>query len=47
MTVALLAFISGVIEQPAFVGLILMSLLTTIIAPLLLRNWLYRNKTEA
>ncbi len=45
MTVALLAFLSGVIEQPAFVALIVMSLLTTIIAPLLLRNWLYR-KTE-
>lgn len=44
MTVALLAFLGGIIEQPAFVALIVMSLLTTIIAPLLLRNWLYRNE---
>jgi len=42
MTIALLAFLGGIIEQPAFVALIVMSLLTTIIAPLLLRNWLYR-----
>jgi Kef-type K+ transport system membrane component KefB len=45
MTIALLAFLDGVIEQPAFVALIVMSLLTTIIAPLLLRNWLYRNES--
>ncbi|NWF35466.1 cation:proton antiporter [Mariprofundus sp. KV] len=42
MVVALLALQGGVIAQPAYVAIVLMSLLTTLIVPLLLRNWLYR-----
>ena len=44
MVVALLALQGGVIAQPAYVAIVLMSLLTTLIVPLLLRNWLYRAK---
>ena len=42
MVIALLALNRGVIEQPAYVGLVLMSLVTTLVVPVLLRNWLYR-----
>lgn len=42
MTIALLAFIQGVIQQQVFISIILMSLLTTIAAPLLLRNFLMK-----
>ncbi len=42
MVIALLALDRGVIEQPAYVALVLMSLITTLIVPILLRNWLYR-----
>ena len=43
MVVALLALNQGMIEQPAYVALVPMSLLTTISVPLVLRNWLYRH----
>ncbi len=43
MVVALLALNQGMIEQPDYVALVLMSLLTTISVPLVLRNWLYRH----
>jgi Kef-type K+ transport system membrane component KefB len=42
MVIALLALNRGIIEQPAYVALVLMSLVTTLVVPLLLRNWLYR-----
>jgi len=42
MVIALLALNRGIIEQPAYVALVLMSLVTTLIVPILLRNWLYR-----
>lgn len=42
MVIALLALNRGIIEQPAYVALVLMSLGTTLIVPILLRNWLYR-----
>ena len=42
MVIALLALNRGVIEQPAYVALVLMSLITTLVVPILLRNWLYR-----
>ena len=38
MIVALLALNQGIIQQPAYVALVLMALLTTIITPLALRN---------
>lgn len=41
MVIALLALNRGVIEQPAYVALVLMSLITTLVVPILLRNWLY------
>jgi Kef-type K+ transport system membrane component KefB len=42
MIIALIGLDSGLITQDIFVSIILMSLLTTIITPLVLRNWLYR-----
>lgn len=44
MIVALLALNQGIIEQPAYVSLVIMSLVTTLIVPLVLRNWLYRGE---
>jgi Kef-type K+ transport system membrane component KefB len=44
MVIALLALNRGIIEQPAYVAMVLMSLLTTLVVPILLRNWLYRNQ---
>ncbi|MBY4676092.1 cation:proton antiporter [Marinobacterium arenosum] len=42
MVVALLALNQGVIDQPTYVALVMMSLLTTLAVPLVLRNWLCR-----
>lgn len=42
MIVALLALNQGVIEQAGYVSLVIMSLVTTLIVPLVLRNWLFR-----
>lgn len=44
MIVALIGLDEGIIGQDLYVSIILMSLLTTIVPPLLLRNWLYRIK---
>lgn len=44
MIIALLALNEGIIEQPSFVGLVLMSLLTTLVVPIVLKNWLYRGE---
>lgn len=41
MVVALLALNSGAIEQAAYIAIVLMSLLTAVFAPLVLRNWIY------
>ncbi len=41
MIVALLGLNAGLIQQDIYVSLVLMSLLTTIITPIVLRNWLY------
>ena len=43
MIVALIGLTKGVINQDVYVTLVLMSLLTTIVTPIVLRNWLYRN----
>ena len=45
MIVALLALNQGVIQQSGYVTLVIMSLVTTLIVPLVLRNWLYRIRT--
>ena len=42
LIVALLALNQGVIGQAGYVSLVTMSLVTTLIVPLVLRNWLYR-----
>src|SRR3989338_2477412 len=41
MIVALIGLNAGLIKQDIYVSLFLMSLLTTIVTPLVLRNWLY------
>lgn len=45
MVVALLTLNSGAIEQTAYIAIVLMSLLTAVFTPLVLRNWIYRNPT--
>lgn len=42
MIVALLGLNQGLIDQPIYVTLVLMSLLTTVVTPIVLRNWLFR-----
>tara|TARA_R110000822_G_scaffold187752_28_gene326968 strand:- start:33452 stop:34660 length:1209 start_codon:yes stop_codon:yes gene_type:complete len=46
MVVALLALNSGAIEQAAYTAMVLMSLLTAVFAPLVLRNWVYHNSAQ-
>jgi Kef-type K+ transport system membrane component KefB len=46
MIVALIGLNQNLISQATYSALILMSLLTTIIPPLVLRNWLYRAKRQ-
>ncbi len=46
MIVALIGLSQGLIEQDTYAALILMSLLTTIIPPLVLRNWLFKKRTK-
>ena len=46
MIVALIGLSKDWIEQDTYVALVVMSLLTTIIPPLLLRNWLYKSKDK-
>ena len=41
MIVALLGLNQGLIDQPIYVTLVLMSLLTTVVTPMVLRNWLF------
>jgi len=43
MIVALLGLNAGLIKQDIYVTLVLMSLLTTILTPIVLRNWLFKN----
>lgn len=44
MIVALLGLEAGIIGQGVYVALVLMSLLTTIITPIIYRNWFYRGE---
>jgi len=44
MIVALIGLEAGVIGQGIYVALVLMSLLTTIITPIVYRNWFYRGE---
>lgn len=47
MIVALIGLNQGLVQQDTYAALILMSLLTTIIPPLILRNWLFRKKKHS
>ncbi len=42
MIVALIGLDKGLIQQDIYVSIILMSLLTTVLTPIILRNWLYK-----
>jgi Kef-type K+ transport system membrane component KefB len=44
MIVALIGLDAGLIKQDIYTALVIMALLTTIITPLVLRNWLYRKE---
>ena len=44
MIVALIGLESGIIGQGVYVALVLMSLITTVITPIIYRNWFYRNE---
>jgi Na+:H+ antiporter len=44
MIVALIGLESGIIEQGIYVTLVLMSLLTTLITPIVYRNWFFRGE---
>ena len=46
MIVALIGLNAGLIKQDIYVSLVLMSLLTTIITPIVLRNWLYKSQNK-
>ncbi|HIH43459.1 TPA: cation:proton antiporter [Candidatus Woesearchaeota archaeon] len=45
MIVALIGLNAGLIKQDIYVSLVLMSLLTTIITPIVLRNWFYNSRS--
>jgi Kef-type K+ transport system membrane component KefB len=45
MIVALIGLEAGIIDQGVYVVLVLMSLLTTIITPIVYRNWFFRRKS--
>ena len=42
MIVALIGLEAGIIGQGIYVAIVLMSLLTTIITPIVYRNWFYK-----
>jgi Kef-type K+ transport system membrane component KefB len=44
MIVALIGLEAGIINQAVYVVLVLMSLLTTIITPIVYRNWFFREE---
>ena len=47
MIVALIGLEAGIIGQGVYVTLVLMSLLTTLITPIVYRNWFYRGEYVA
>jgi Kef-type K+ transport system membrane component KefB len=46
MIIALIGLNQGLIDQGVYGSIILMSLLTTVIPPLVLRNWIYKDKNK-
>lgn len=47
MIVGLIGLTQGLVDQPTYSAIILMSLLTTIIPPIILRNWIFKKKYQA
>jgi len=47
MIVALIGLSGGIIGQDIYVSIVFMSLLTTIITPLIYRNWFYREPLDS
>ncbi|MBD3388897.1 MAG: cation:proton antiporter [Candidatus Altiarchaeales archaeon] len=45
MIVGLIGLTAGIIDQGLYVAIIFMSLLTTVLTPIVLRNWLYKEST--
>ncbi len=45
MIVALIGLDAGIIKQDIYVSLVFMSLLTTILTPVILRNWVFRSQS--
>jgi Kef-type K+ transport system membrane component KefB len=46
MIIALIGLNQGLIDQGVYGAIILMSLITTIIPPLIMRNWIYKDKSK-
>jgi Kef-type K+ transport system membrane component KefB len=46
MIIALIGLNQGLIDQGVYGSIILMSLLTTVIPPLVLRNWVYKDRSQ-
>lgn len=47
MIVALIGLNQGLIDQGVYVAIVMMSLLTTVITPIVYRNWLYKGSPDA
>jgi Kef-type K+ transport system membrane component KefB len=47
MIVALIGLQQGIIDQGLYVALVLMSLITTVITPIIYRNWLFKGEAPA
>lgn len=47
MIVGLIGLEKGIIDQNIYVALVLMSLVTTIVTPLIFRNWLFKEESSA
>jgi len=45
MIIALIGLEKGVIGQGVYVAIVMMSLLTTVITPIVYRNWFYKGET--
>lgn len=45
MIVALIGLDAAIIKQDVYTGIVIMALITTIITPIVLRNWLYRKES--
>ncbi|MFH1072740.1 MAG: hypothetical protein V1743_04900 [Nanoarchaeota archaeon] len=46
MIIALIALSQDLIGQDIYLALVLMSIITTILTPIILKNWLYRDERK-